>query len=318
MSAINWEQYKTIDSVEKDIKSIKIQGATNVALATIHGIILHGSSVEFKDWQEFYQEIEKVGNRLASARPNEPLAKNGVKYILYTLKTEHGDAKTADQRRDAFLSVANTYLKMIKEGKKKIVDNSQEVMKGVDEVFTHCHSSTAENVIKAQNERANGLRAVCTETRPLFQGRITAANLISAGIDTTMVADSAAESFIIGRGTHGIDVILIGADELTPEGDGINKIGSWGVALASYYANKPIYVVSSILKIDVTRPDGKPQIEMREAKELWEEAPKELKLVNPAFELIDHQFITGFITEEGVLKPDELLTTVKEKYGWVF
>lgn len=318
MSAVNWEQYKSIDAIETDIKSVKIQGATNVALATIHGIILHGSSVEFKDWDEFYSEIHKIGDRLANARPNEPLAKNGVKYILYSLKVEHSDAKTPDQRRDAFLSVADTYLNLIKAGKKNIVNNSKEVMDGVDEVFTHCHSSTAENVIKAQNERMPGLKAVCTETRPLFQGRITSVNLIAGGVDTTMVADSAAESFIIGRGTHGIDVVLIGADELTVQGDAINKIGSWGVALASYYASTPIYVVGSILKIDVTTLDQKPKIEMREAKELWEDAPAKLKLVNPAFELIDHQFITGFITEEGILKPDELLQTIREKYEWLF
>jgi len=318
MSKVDWSRYTSVEQIEQDIKSIRIQGATNVALATIHGIILYCSKVVFKDWTEFYDHVSTVGGGLANARPNEPLAKNGIKYIIYMLKTRFNNADTASKREEAFKIVSQEYLDLINNGKKQIIKNSKEVMDGVDEVFTHCHSSTAENVIIARNKIQDNFKAVCTETRPLFQGRITAKNLIEAGVDTTMIADSAAESFIIGRGTHGIDVVLIGCDEITYKGETINKIGSWGVALASYFANTPIYVVTSILKMDVTTEQFPLKIEMREAKELWKEAPEKLKLVNPAFEIVDSKFITGYITEDGVLKPDELIAKVKENYSWLY
>ena len=56
---------------------------------------------------------------------------------------------------------------------------------------------------------------------------------MKGGVDTTIIADSASESFIIGRGSIDPDVIFIGCDEVTMKGDTINKVGSWGVALAS-------------------------------------------------------------------------------------
>jgi ribose 1,5-bisphosphate isomerase len=318
MSQVDWSRYTSVEQIEKDIKTITIQGATNVAIATIHGVILHCSSITFKDWPEFYEHVKTVGGGLANTRPNEPLAKNGVKYIIYMLKTRFGEANTANKREEAFKIVSQEYLDLIKDGKQQIIENSIEVMDGVDEVFTHCHSSTAENVIIARSKVETNLKAVCTETRPLFQGRITAKNLIDSGVDTTMVADSAAESFIIGRGVHGIDVVLIGCDEITYKGDTINKIGSWGVAMASYFSNTPIYVVTSILKMDVETEQIPPKIEMREAKELWPAAPEKLKLINPAFEIVDSKFITGYITEDGILKPEELLAKIKENYSWLY
>jgi len=318
MSKIDWSRYTSVEQIEKDIKSIEIQGATNVAIATIHGLILHCSSIEFKNWSEFYEHVSIVGGGLANTRPNEPLAKNGVKYIIYMLKTRFSEANTAIKREEAFKIVSQEYLNLIKNGKLKIIENSKEVMDGVDEVLTHCHSSTAESIIIARSKVQENFKAVCTETRPLFQGHITARNLIASSVNTTMIADSAVESFIIGRGTHGIDVVLIGCDEIAYKGDAINKIGSWGVALASYFSSTPIYVVTSILKMDLETEHTPPLIEMRNAKELWLDAPEKLKLINPAFEIVDSKLITGYITEDGVLKPDELIAKVKENYSWLY
>jgi ribose 1,5-bisphosphate isomerase len=318
MSSIDWSKYETIEQIEDDIKTITIQGATNVAIATLEGIKLYTRYAEsYGSVESFIGSIRVIGEGLANARPNEPLAKNGVKYLFYRYITENQGVTSVPQAQRAITQIAQDYLDLIKDSKEKIIKNSKQVMDGVDEVFTHCHSSTVENVIIGRFKNEPKLKAVCTETRPLFQGRITARNLVNAGIDTTMVADSSAESFIIGRGVHGVDVVFIGADEITTSGDAINKIGSWGVALASYFASTPLYVVTSILKVDTATFTETPKIEMREAHELWPDAPEKLKLVNPAFEIVDHKFITGFITEEGVLLPDQMLETIRTKYGWM-
>ena len=167
-------------------------------------------------------------------------------------------------------------------------------------------------------KRSGDLKAVCTETRPLYQGRITATNLLKMGVKTTLIADSAAESYVIGKGHFPVDVIFIGADEITVHGEAIKKIGSWGIALASYYASKPIYVVTSILKVEPETAHKPVEIEIREDKELWPEAPEGLDMHNPAFELINKQFITGYLTEFGVIKPEDMVGVLREKYGWVF
>lgn len=320
MSKIDWSKYGTVEQIERDIRSVAIQGATNVAIATFQGIKLFLKLYNgVADREEFIKQVKMVGEGLANARPNEPLAKNGVKYVFYHLTIRYPNVSKVDEIINAIDTLADEFLEIIKVAKDKIVVNSASVMTEVDEILTHCHSSTAERVIAGQNERRDGkLKVVCTETRPLFQGRITAKNLLDAGVDTTMIADSAVESFIIGRGSFGIDVILVGADEITMDGHAVNKIGSWGVALASYYASKPIYVVSSILKTDVSTMEDMPKIEMRAAKEIWPDAPADLKLVNPSFDLIDNKLITGFITEVGVIKPEEISATIKGRYEWLF
>jgi len=51
---------------------------------------------------------------------------------------------------------------------------------------------------------------------------------------------------------------------------------------------------------------------------LWHDAPKNLKMFNPAFEIVDANLITGFMTEFGIIKPDEISGIVKSKYSWLF
>lgn len=320
MADIDFSKYSSVDQIEKDIKDVTIQGATNVAIATFEGIKLfcreYGAD---NNCDYFLSKVEMVGIRLSQARPNEPLAKNGVKFIMHMFRIKYSDLNSVETAKGKIIELADEYLEFVKSAKDKIVENSQSILgPDVNEIFTHCHSSTVEKVIIGQSRRVQGLKAVCSETRPLFQGRLTAAALLEGGVDTTLIVDSSAESFIIGRGSHNIDVVFIGCDEITMDGDAVNKIGSWGVALASYYASKPLYVIGSILKADVATAYKPVEIEMREAKEVWEEAPAGLKLVNPSFELVNHEFITGYITELGILKPNEIEKEIQRAYNWLF
>ncbi len=321
----DFDKYETIEQIYEDIVAIKIQGATNVAIATFKGLRLYASTKGFKGLskEQVIDIIIEKGNYLAEARPNEPLATNGVRFVAGGIK----ESSEAGDYAPIVISLCNEYLLLIDRGKRAIIENSEEVFKVFEEennrpvhgIFTHCHSSTAVNVIKAYSDRVGGaVEVACTETRPLYQGRKTAKKLVEYGIDTTMVADSSAESFIIDRGTFDIDMTFIGVDQITSDGCMINKIGSFGVALASKFDNDPLYVVGSILKTNIDSTKESFKIEMREGTEIWEDAPHGLKIVNPAFELVDARFITGFITEHGVLSPSEILPVLKENYKWLF
>ena len=79
-----------------------------------------------------------------------------------------------------------------------------------------------------------------------------------------------------------------------------------------------MYVVSPLLKVNPQENHKNISIEIREDRELWHDAPKELKLFNPAFEIVDANLITGFMTEFGIIKPDEISGIVKSKYSWLF
>ncbi len=299
-----------IDEIYKKIKNIEVQGATNVAIATTTGLRNYLKDNSELKGEQLLKKVEEKGHYLAEARENEPLAKNGIKYIITHLEN--------NPEISYALQLCENYLEIIDNSKKEILDVSKQVFENNPKgIFTHCHSSTAVSVIVNYFKRNKEIKAVCTETRPLFQGRITAKNLIKAGIATTMVVDSAAESFILDRSTFSVDVIFIGADQITKEGAAINKIGSLGIALAAREDNDPIYVVTPSLKVDIDSSISNLEIELRDAREIWKEAPKELNIVNPAFEVIPPNLITGFITECGILKPEEVFSKITGKYSWL-
>lgn len=309
---------KKVLDIQRDIKELNIQGATNVAIATLEGMKTYIQLSEITDPKVFYEELIAVGNMLADARENEPLARNGVRFVQHTYESQNRDLQSLETMKQNLEDYCERYLELIENTKHSIIDYCVPQVKFLENVLTHCHSSTAVSVIKGIAQGKDSFDAVCTETRPLFQGHKTAKSLLDGGISTTLIADSAAESFIIGRGSVPIDGVFIGCDQITLKGYCVNKIGSWGIAMASYYASKPLYVVSPLLKVDPEIGVDDLKIEVRESRELWEDAPKELKIFNPAFEIVDVNLITGFLTEFGILKPKEIAGVVKAKYPWLF
>ncbi len=309
---------KQILDLEKDIKDLNIQGATNVAIATLEGMKIFIEESNITDKELFYKELERVGFKLANARENEPLARNGVKYVTHTFKNHFSDLHSINDMKQHLEEYCDEYLFKISDSKRAIIELGVPYVRHFENVLTHCHSSTAVSIIKEIAQEKKTFDAVCTETRPRFQGRITAKSLLDAGISTTLIADSAVESFIIGRGSIPIDAIFIGCDQITIDGYCINKIGSWGVAMAAKSSSRPLYVVSPLLKVDPSMNHREISIEVRESSELWSEAPKGLKMFNPAFEIVDAGLITGFMTEFGIIKPEEIANIVKAKYTWLF
>jgi ribose 1,5-bisphosphate isomerase len=324
MAEIDFSKYRSVDEIVSDIKDVTIQGATNVAISTFEGlkIFLENYDCGSSNYDEFIEDLNRVGYTLAYARPNEPLAKNGLKYVMSVLVIRNPDLRDVTSCKEKVYELCDEFLEIIRESKEKIIKNSEELPE-IQQAFTHCHSSTATKIIYNLSKRVEGFKVVCTETRPLYQGRITAKKLLDYGLDTTLIADSAASSFIIDKCTHEfctqpIDIVFLGSDEITMNGEAVNKIGSWGIALAAYFASKPVYVVSSILKTEVETAYRPVKIEYREASEIWEDAPEGLKMVNPSFELINSGFITGFITEFGIIKPNEIASVIQKEYQWLF
>lgn len=312
------ENYPEVQKIYKDIQNLNIQGATNIAIATFEGMKLYLELAQVKDRDEFMKEFGEIGLALAHARANEPLARNGVTYVKYFFGQKFPESPELGVMKQALTDLCNEYLDIIEKSKSELTRKNAPYFTNFDKVLTHCHSSTAVSLIKAISKGDHNFEAVCTETRPRFQGRITAKSLVDAGVHTTLIADSAVESFVIGRGSVPIDVVFIGCDQITAKGHTINKIGSWGIAMSSYYAGKPLYVLTPLLKIDPDSFFETVKIEVREEKELWEEAPKGLHLYNPAFEIVDSNLITGYLTEFGAILPENVEKVTKEKYPWVF
>ena len=139
----------------------------------------------------------------------------------------------------------------------------------------------------------------CTETRPRFQGRITAENFAKAGIPVTLIVDSAVDKFM-----HPVDKIFVGCDAVLSDGSVVNKIGTGHVAHAAKKHHNPLFVCTSSHCFDPATYFGfEEEIEERDWKEVWPDKPKKIRVRNPAFDIVDEFYVQGIVTELGVFDP---------------
>ena len=292
-----------IEKVCRDISELKIQGARNVARATLEAIAAEIAASKEKELDRLVSEILVDADTFAGLRATEPMLENLLRSFVEELKT----AKSAAELRKIAKSEARMFASRLDAGFEKLVGYGANLMTKDSVILTHCHSSTVEAILKRANTLHN-VKVICTETRPMYQGRITARNLSRAGVDVTMVADSAVGSVI-----EDADVVLVGADVVTARGALINKVGTSMIAMAANEYKVPFYSSCELWKYDPTSRWGiERAIEMRNPSELLRDMSqvertelKNAKILNYSFDATDDRYINGYVTEEGVIAPSD-------------
>lgn len=188
-------------------------------------------------------------------------------------------------------------------------------------LLTHCNAGwiatvdwgTATSPMYQAHDAGIGLHVWVDETRPRNQGALTSWELGSHGIAHSYVTDNAGGHLM----QHGlVDMVIVGTDRTTRQGDVCNKIGTYLKALAAKANNVPFYVALPSPTIDWTVTDGVAEIpiEDRDAREVTHiqgvsEAgeisslrvtPAGTAAANPAFDVTPNHLITGLITERGI------------------
>jgi ribose 1,5-bisphosphate isomerase len=303
------------DSVQvaaKRIKRLEVQGARNVAIAAIKAMEALASRTEAPSKKDFLRELVKAKETLFASRATEPLMRNALRLIINRVeKTEERNVK---KLTDIVSQASQQFLVDLENSTKKIAEIGARRIRNNHVILTHCHSSTVTNLLKRAKHEGRTFEVICTETRPMFQGQTTAKEMLELDIKTTFIADSATR-FLMNQ----VDLILVGADAITSEGNVINKIGTSMVALAAQEARTPFYVVSELLKFDPATMYGDyEKIEERSPNEVWKNAPKDLVIRNPAFDVTRRDFIHGIICEEGIISPHSITEVMHRKYAWVF
>lgn len=259
-----------------DIKSIKIQGARNIAKAALKAYLLSPS----KDSKK----------RLLDSRPTEPM----MFHVLHM----------AEEGVNSIEIISHFDF-----AQDKINKNVFALIKDKDKIFTHCHSTNVINALIYSKKQGRKFQVYNTETRPLFQGRKTADDLKKEGIKVTMFVDSAAATAIEKENSEDkvyADKIFLGADALLKDGI-INKIGSGMFAEIAYRNKIPVYIIADSWKFSY----NKMPIEKRDINEIWDNAPKNIKIKNPAFEFVPKKYISGIVTELGLMRYDKFVKKMK-------
>ncbi|MEM4474434.1 MAG: S-methyl-5-thioribose-1-phosphate isomerase [Candidatus Bathyarchaeia archaeon] len=298
--------------VANKIKRLEIQGARNIAIAAIKAIEAAAIKTKAKNKDEILKELYEARDVLFKSRVTEPLMRNAVSRIIAQLEETHED--NVGVLREVISLTANQFLEDFDRSGRLIAEIGSKRIRDGMVVFTHCHSSTVTNILKKAREEGKTFEVICTETRPLFQGRITAKELVEAGIKTTLIVDSAARFFM-----NEVDMVIVGADAITSEGNIVNKIGTSAIALIAKEARTPFYVASELLKFDPETMYGDyEKIEERSPREVWDNPPEPLIIRNPAFDVTRRDFIHGIICEEGIISPHTIVEVVRRRYPWIF
>jgi len=259
----------------KDIKNVKIQGARNAAKSALYAYSLIPTKSSKK--------------KILSLRPTEPMMEN----VLDLAEKNHDYKKILEHFDFAQNEINKHALKIIKSR---------------DVIFTHCHSTNVINALIYARKKGKNFQVYNTETRPLFQGRKTARELRKAKIKVTMFVDSALGVALSGeQGNKKVAKVFLGSDALTKKGV-INKIGSEVIARIAREEKIPVYIVADSWKYT----SKKIPREQRKLNEVWDNAPDGIKLKNPAFEFVHKKYITGIITEYGLMKYKNFVKVMKK------
>ncbi len=299
------------DTAER-IRKLQVQGARNVAIAAVKAIQTQAEQTKAKNKTAFISELKEAQTILVASRETEPLMRNAICWINTRIQDTEME-KVAELSRFVS-SVANQFLTELDTSRECIAEIGAKRIREGMVIFTHCHSSTVIRMMAKAKKQGKNFKVICTETRPAFQGRITAKALVDLGIETTFVVDSAARTFI-----GDVDLVVVGADAITSEGNVVNKIGTSAIAILAHEARKPFYVVSELLKFDPETLGGEcEKIEQRSPTEVWSEAPSKLTVRNPAFDVTQNRYIHGLICEEGIIAPQVVLEVMRRRFPWVF
>ena len=193
-------------------------------------------------------------------------------------------------------------------------------------ILTHCNAGwlatvdfgTALAPIYAAHDAGLNIHVWVSETRPRNQGAaLTAWELAQHGVPHTVITDNAAGHLMQ---KNQVELVIVGADRVTANGDVCNKIGTYLKALAAHDNNIPFYVAVPSPTIDWDIAHGSIEIEYRHADELAymtglhadgsvqsvRVIPKGSSVLNPAFDETPARLVTGIITEKGVFSPSNL------------
>jgi ribose 1,5-bisphosphate isomerase len=303
---------ETVRAAAEKIRKLQVQGARNVAIAAIKALQTQAETTKAKNRRDFVGELCEARDLLFSSRETEPLMRNAVRWIIR--QVEDSDERNPIELANLVSASSGKFQKSLAASKERIAEIGAKRIRDGSVIFTHCHSSTVTNVLARAKEEGKRFEVICTETRPAFQGRITAQEMLKLGVKTTFIVDSAARSFM-----HDVDLVVVGADAITSEGNVVNKIGSSTISVIAHEARKPFYVVSELLKFDPATLYGEyEKIEERSRDEIWKEAPPELQVRNPAFDVTLRDLIHGIICEEGIVSPQSVAEVMHRAYPWVF
>lgn len=319
------QDLKTIEDTYIAIKDMWVRGAPLIGVTAAYGMYL--GLLSLKQSENLDKEIEAFGSYLASSRPTAVNLEYAVNLVLAHIKSTSSLSekieialKTANQLKET--EIENC--RLIGEFGLPLIEKVSKEKKGaIVNILTHCNAGwlacvdygTATAPIYAAHKKGLKIHVWVDETRPRNQGaRLTAFELEQEGVPHTVITDNTG-GILMQKGM--VDLVIVGSDRTSANGDVANKIGTYLKALAAHDNNIPFYVALPFSTIDWNLNDGVKEIpiEKRNEEEVkyvegWSNGeltrvrimPKNSPVLNYGFDVTPAKYVTALITENGVCK----------------
>lgn len=294
------------EELEGAIKTLAVRGAPAIGVFGAYGVALLRSTIHDDDM------FRAAALRVRNARPTAVNLAWAVDRVLGS---------------DDMLAEAQAIHREQQEMDRRMAQAALELFPAEATVITHCNTGpiatagagTALGAIIAAKHSGKRVHVLVDETRPLLQGaRLTIYELQRAGVDATLMVDSAAA---IAMQRKHVDLCIVGADRIARNGDTANKIGTYSLAIAAAHHGIPFYVAAPRSTFDFSMESGAEiPIEERHAGEVHTfagaaAAGEATAVYNPAFDVTPGHLITAFITEYGIIRPPyiESIPTLQDR-----
>ncbi len=306
-------RYSTVKEVADAIQTMVVRGAPAIGASAAFGMALAAQNSKATTVEGLLKDLKADGEILAKSRPTAVNLFWGIERMLQ--RAQNSGLQSADNIRRALLDEAQRIADEDIAINKRMGAYGAELVPPEATIIHHCNTGslaavgwgTALGVVRSAFFQGKKLHVLVDETRPRLQGaRLTSWELKNLGIDHKIIADGASGHYMR---RHGVDLCLIGADRIAANGDTANKVGSYNLAVVAHENHVPFYVVAPFSTIDLSTPHGDLiEIEERSADEVTvimgqRIAPEGVNAGNPAFDVTPNHYISGIVTEYGVIRP---------------
>jgi ribose 1,5-bisphosphate isomerase len=307
---------KDTKQIADDIRSMRTRGAGRIARAAVQGLMIATEQSKTKTIKELLCDVSRAAQLLYDTRPSAVSLPNGLRYFFTRLEALAGKISDITELKKQAELIGKNFITMSINAVKSIGQIGSRLILDGDVIFTYCNSATAAEILITAHEMGKHFTVFVPETRPKFQGHISATWLDKAGISCSLITDNSIR-YLIDRG----DKAFVGADSVTANGAVVNKIGTSLMALAADEARVDFFVAAESYKFSPLTMVGELiEIEERDKSEvispeklaLW----KHVDVRNPAFDVTPPEYIDAIISEKGIIPPQGAIALLHEEYGW--
>ncbi|MEI6515107.1 MAG: S-methyl-5-thioribose-1-phosphate isomerase [bacterium] len=309
---LTWLKTSDVKEVWHAIKTLQVRGAPAIGIAAAMGVATSIQN-QFGSTAQLAAAARLAADYLATSRPTAV----NLFWALDRMRTVilAAEALTPASFKTRLVEEAMTIRDEDAAMCRAIGKHGATLLKDGDTILTHCNAGglataeygTALAPIYVATEQGKRIHVYADETRPLLQGaRLTAWELMQAGVEVTLICDNMAAHVMK---TRTVNAVFVGADRIAANGDSANKIGTYGLAVLSRAHGIPFYVLAPSSTFDLSLQNGAQiPIEERAPEEITmgfgkRTAPENVKTYSPAFDVTPGELITGIVCEQGVISP---------------